>query len=132
MNETAIARVDSDVIDAMAVGVEMRTEENHIAGQQRTERHRMCRLPLSIGRARDVEPNALMHISDEPAAVEALGVGPAKLIGRSDDLRRRSSDRSPTIGVPLGCGGWRAGATRDYPAREQQKHCGKAPRDAHS
>jgi len=84
----------------------------------------MRSLPLRIGGARNLKSRAPMDISDESAAVKALCVGAAKLIGLSDQLCGRERHLGTPIITALGCTGV-AGAAGRYPQGEQQDCAGE-------
>ena len=79
VNEASGAGVDAHVIDAARVDV----EEDEIAGRELAERHGLRRVLLFARRAGDRQAYALVHVEREPAAVEARGVGAAKVICRA-------------------------------------------------
>jgi hypothetical protein len=123
MNEAAAACVDPNVIDP-AADVEARTEEHNVTGQHSIQRHRLRRAPLLVGTARHFQSRALMYIGHEPAAVEAVRIGAAELIGSSDKLSGRAHNRSTAIIGAAGCAG-NVAAGGDHRDNEKQEHGGK-------
>ena len=101
MDESAAAYVDPNVIDALT-DVETRTEEHKVTRQQSIQRHPMRRAPLLVSSARHFQPNTLVHIGHEPAAIETLGIRAAKMVGSTNELCGCARNRSTAIVVALG------------------------------
>jgi hypothetical protein len=89
MDEATSACVDPNMIDAVRTEVETRAKEQHVAGQYSIQRYWTRGAPLLVSSARHFQPRALVYINHESAAIEALLVGAAKMVGTSDQLSSR-------------------------------------------
>jgi hypothetical protein len=81
----------------------------------------MRRAPLLVSSARHFQPRTLVHINYETAAIEALRVGPAKMIGSSDQLSGCERNRRTAIIAAIGCA-WNVAAAGYHPDNEKQEH----------
>ena len=125
MNESTVARVDPNMINAVAIDAETRTEKHNVTRQYGIQRHWMRRTSLLIGGTRHFQPHALVHISHESAAIEPPRVSATKMIGSSDKLSGLSGNRSTAIIAGLGCTR-NAATASDQPYSEKQERAAKA------
>ena len=124
MDETTFTCVDPNMVDAAPVDVETGAKEYNVTRQHSIQRHWMRRSPLLVSSARHFQPRALVHINHKPAAVEALRVGAAKMIGSSDKLSSRERNRSATLVAAIGCA-WNAATAGCHRDNEKQEHARK-------
>ena len=98
VDEATIAGVDAYVIDAARADV----EEDQISRRELRERYGLRGVLLSGGGARDGEPDALVYVEREPAAIEATLIGAAELIAGTDERSRDAGDHRAGVGGRCG------------------------------
>ena len=118
MDKAPLTGIDADVIHAVLAQMGMCAEEHHVAWQQGIPRYRTRRASLLIGGTRYIQPRALVHISNESAAIEALSAGASEMIGCSDQLSGRVRDCCTSIGASLSCR-WEAATAGEHGNHEK-------------
>ena len=124
MDETTAACVDPNMIDVVSADVETRAKEHNITGQYSIQRHWMRRAPLLVSSSWHFQPCALVRIDHKSAAIEPLRVGPAKMIGSSDQLSSREHNRSTAFIGAIGRT-WNAAAAGYEPDNEKREYAGR-------
>lgn len=125
MDEATSANINANMIDAVRVGVEMSAKEHEITRPNSIQWHWMRRTTLLLCSAWDFKPGALVHVKHESAAIETVRVGPAEMIGSSDQLGSRVRNRSATSIFAIGRT-WHVAAAGCHGESNEQEHAAKA------
>ena len=116
VHEAAVAGVDADVIDAARADM----EEDQISRRELRERYGLRGALLSGGGARNGEPDVLVYVEREPAAIEAALIGAAELIAGTDERSRNAGDHRAGVGGR--CGRRRRWRRRGWRSRGRHGH----------
>jgi hypothetical protein len=117
VNEPTLSRINTDVIDAALADA----KEHEVTGRELRGRDRLGGALLFPRGARNREPDALVHVQREAAAVEAGTIRAAELIRPADERRRLRGDRSALHGARR--------LTRRARTATESRNCGEQGRE---